>query len=173
MEHKGIVMVYTGDGKGKTTAALGLILRAVGHKHKVAFVQFMKGQQTGEVEALSRYIPEVGIFRFGRDVFVDPNSPDPEDERLAREGFLTVVELLGTDLDLLVLDEVNVAMSLGLVPAALLVDAVKQRNKKMTVVLTGRGLPSLVEDIADMISEVREVRHHWRKGIPAQDGIEQ
>ncbi len=84
-----------------------------------------------------------------------------------------MVELLGTDLDLLVLDEVNVAMSLGLVPAALLVDAVKRRNKKMTVVLTGRGMPSLVEDIADMISEVREVRHHWRKGIPAQDGIEQ
>lgn len=173
MDRTGIVMVYTGDGKGKTTAAMGLVLRAVGHGHRAAVVQFLKGQPTGEVEALSKYLPNVQVFRYGRDVFVDPNNPDPEDDRLAQQGLAKALELLSSNLDLLVLDEANVALDYGLINRQSLVEAISNRPRNMTVVITGRGLHSEIERIADLISEVREVRHHWRKGIPAQDGIEQ
>jgi len=173
MERKGIVMVYTGDGKGKTTAACGLVLRAVGHGHKVAFVQFLKGQPTGEIEAMRKFLPDVALFRYGRDVFVDQSNPDPLDLQLAAQGLRQVVDLLQSDLDLLVLDEVNVAIDYGLVSADKLVKALAQRKPNMTVVLTGRGLSPQIESMADMISEVRELRHHWRKGIPAQAGIEE
>jgi len=173
VERKGIVMVYTGNGKGKTTAACGLVLRAVGHGHKVAFVQFMKGQPTGEVEAMRKFLPGVDVFRYGRDVFVDQSNPDPEDEQLAAEGLRQALDLLASDIDLLVLDEVNVAIDYGLVSAEKLVAAIHHRRPQMTVVLTGRGLSQMVENVADLISEVREVRHHWRKGIPAQVGIEE
>jgi len=173
MAHKGIIMVYTGDGKGKTTAAMGLALRAVGHGHKVGIVQFMKGQPTGEVESLNKYLPGVSVFRFGRDVFVDPSNPDPVDEKLAQDGLAKAVELLRTDLDLVILDEVNVAIDYGLINRQKLIAALESRPVTMTVVLTGRGLVSDIAEIADLISEVREVKHHWRKGIPAQDGIEQ
>ena len=173
MERKGIVMVYTGNGKGKTTAACGLVLRAVGHGHKVAFVQFMKGQPTGEVEAMRKFLPGVAVFRYGRDVFVDQSNPDPEDEQLAAEGLRQAEDLLASDIDLLVLDEVNVAIDYGLVSAEKLVAAIDHRRPQMTVVLTGRGLSQVVENVADLISEVQEVRHHWRKGIPAQVGIEE
>lgn len=173
MERKGIIMVYTGDGKGKTTSAMGLVLRAVGHGHRVAIVQFLKGQPTGEVEAIARYLPGVEIHRFGRDVFIDPANPDPIDEKLAQDGLHTAVALLKSDFDLVVLDEVNVALDYALFNRHKLISAIEGRPSKMTVVLTGRGLVPDVERIADMISEVKEVRHHWRKGIPAQDGIEQ
>jgi len=173
MERKGIIMVYTGDGKGKTTAAMGLVLRAVGHGHKAAIVQFMKGQPTGELDAIAKFMPSVDIHRFGRDVFVDASNPDPADERLAQDGLNTAIELLRSDLDLLVLDEANVAMDYGLFNRQKLVSALESRPAKMTVVLTGRGLNPDIERIADLISEIREIRHHWRQGIPAQDGIEQ
>ena len=166
-------MVYTGDGKGKTTAAMGLVLRAVGHGHKVGIVQFMKGQPTGEAEAIGKYLPGVGIFRFGRDEFVDPSNPDPVDEKLAQDGLKKAIELLRSDLDLVVLDEANVAMDYGLFNRQKLITALESRPAHMNVVITGRGLTPDVERVADLISEVREVRHHWRKGIPAQDGIEQ
>ena len=173
MERRGIIMVYTGDGKGKTTAAMGLVLRAVGHGQKAAIVQFMKGQPTGEVEAIGKFLPGVAVHRFGRDEFVDASNPDPADEKLAQDGLVTAIDLLGSDLDLLVLDEANVAMDYGLFNRQKLITALESRPAKMTVVLTGRGLTPDIERIADLISEVREVRHHWRKGIPAQDGIEQ
>ena len=173
MERKGIIMVYTGNGKGKTTAACGMVLRAAGHGHKVAFVQFLKGQPTGEVEAMRRFLPDVQVYRYGRDVFVDQNNPEPEDEELARDGFRQALDLLQSDLDLLVLDEMNVAIDYGLVSAEKLAGALTQRKTKMTVILTGRGLSPQIEGMADMISEVSEIRHHWRKGIPAQVGIEE
>jgi len=173
MERVGIVMVYTGEGKGKTTAAMGLVLRAVGHGHKCAIVQFMKGQPSGEVEAIRNHLPEVDVYRYGTEAFVDFNNPDPEDERQASEGQAKALELLQSDLDLLILDEANVAMEYGLLDRRRLTAAIAQRPKVMTVVLTGRGLNSDVEQVADLISEVREIQHHWRKGIPAQDGIEQ
>ena len=173
MERKGIVMVYTGDGKGKTTAAMGLVLRAAGHGHQVGIVQFMKGQHSGEVEAIDKFLPTVNIHRFGGEGFVNPDNPDPEDEQQAKLAEAKAMELLGSELDLVVLDEANVAMDYGLISAARLMDAITKRPPHMTVVLTGRGLHKETERVADMISEVKEIRHHWRKGIPAQDGIEQ
>lgn len=173
MDRKGIVMVYTGDGKGKTTSAMGLVLRAVGHGQRVAIIQFLKGQPTGEIEAIAKHLPGVEIHRFGREVFVDPANPDPVDEKLAQDGLHTAISLLKGDFDLIVLDEINVALDYALISRQKLISAIETRRASMTVVLTGRGLVPEVERIADMISEVKEIRHHWRKGIPAQDGIEQ
>jgi cob(I)alamin adenosyltransferase len=167
-------MVYTGDGKGKTTAAMGLVLRAVGHGHRVAVLQFMKGQPTGELQAITDHLPGVETYRYGTDAFVNPDDPDPEDLRLAQQGEAKAIELLERpDIDLLILDEANVAMSYGLIDGHKLSRGVEARPPSMTVVLTGRGLDDAINRIADLISEVKEIRHHWRKGIPAQDGIEQ
>lgn len=166
-------MVYTGDGKGKTTAALGLALRAAGHEQRVLVVQFMKGQPTGEVAALERFLPQVDIWRSGRDVFVNPDHPDDVDIRLARETLQRVRETVAAaNYDLVVLDELNVAIAYGLVPEEDVLALFKERPQSVTLVLTGREASPAVISLADLVSEVREVKHHWRQGIPAQSGIE-
>ena len=133
----------------------------------------MKGQHSGEVTAIENLLPTASIYRFGGEGFVNPDNPDPEDEREAKRAEEKALELLRSDLDLLVLDEINVALDYALVSASRLVAAIKARPESLTVVLTGRGLHREIEGVADLISEVKEIRHHWRKGIPAQDGIEQ
>jgi cob(I)alamin adenosyltransferase len=172
-EQRGLIMVYTGDGKGKTTAALGLALRAAGHEQRVLVVQFMKGQPTGEVAALERFLPQVDIWRSGRDVFVNPDHPDDVDIRLARETLQRVRETVAAaNYDLVVLDELNVAIAYGLVPEEDVLALFKERPQSVTLVLTGREASPAVISLADLVSEVREVKHHWRQGIPAQSGIE-
>ncbi|HBK86619.1 MAG TPA: cob(I)yrinic acid a,c-diamide adenosyltransferase, partial [Firmicutes bacterium] len=116
MQRKGLVLVYTGDGKGKTTAAMGLALRALGHDQRVLVVQFMKGQPTGEVTALKRFMPQADVVQCGRDVFVDAANPEEIDIRLAREAFERVRQVTSRgDYDLVILDELNVAVDYGLI----------------------------------------------------------
>ncbi len=170
---QGLVMVYTGDGKGKTTAAMGLILRAAGHDQRVLLVQFMKGQPTGEVAALKRYLPQVDIWRSGREEFVNPEQPDDQDVRLASETMQRVLQTVTAgNYDLVVLDELNVAVDYNLVREEAVLQLLAEKPKSVTLVLTGRGATEAIMQAANLVSEVREVKHHWRQGIVAQSGIE-
>lgn len=172
MDHTGIVMVYTGDGKGKTTAAMGLALRAAGHGQKVSIVQFLKGLQSGEIDALEKYLPTVYVYRYGTEQFVNADDPSDEDVAAAQAGLARALELMKGDSHILILDEANVAIAYRLIDGRKLKEALEKRPVDMTVVITGRGLSPEIEAVADLISEVKEIRHHWRKGVPAQKGIE-
>lgn len=169
---KGLVLVYTGNGKGKTTAALGLALRAVGHGKRVLMIQFMKGgDDYGELQA-ARMLPGFEIVQKGLPTFVDRDHPAGEDVRLAQEGMALAREALGGMWDLVILDEINVALEYGLVGLSDVLALLDMRRAETDMVLTGRGAhPELVRR-ADMVSEVLEIKHHYQKGIAARKGIE-
>lgn len=169
---RGLVMVYTGDGKGKTTAAVGQALRAVGHGFRVYMIHFMKGRDYGEFLAAEK-IPHLTVDRAGRDVFVNRDHPDPVDIELARDGFARAARaIMSGEYDLVVLDEINVAVDYGLIPEEELFDLLENRAPRVDLVLTGRGAsPDLIKR-ADLVSEVLMIKHHYNSGVDARKGIE-
>jgi len=171
---KGYVQVYTGKGKGKTTASLGLAVRAAGHGLKTVVIQFMKGWiDYGELAGVRMLSPYVEIHQAGRDTFVNRKNPDPEDVRLARKGFELAKEvILGRKADIVVLDEVNCAMDFGLIPVAEVLELLRNKPGGMELVLTGRGAPQEIVDAADLVTEMREVKHYYSKGVDARTGVE-
>ena len=169
---RGVLVVITGNGKGKTTSAMGCALRAHGHGFAVAVVQFMKGRTYGELDAL-RALPRIDVWQFGRNAFVDPKNPDPRDRELARKGLDKAWEIVrGQSHDLLILDEINVVADFGLVPVEEVLELAKARPGWMDVIWTGRNAPAAMIDLADTVSEVREIKHHYRKGIESRAGME-
>jgi cob(I)alamin adenosyltransferase len=170
---KGTIQVYTGDGKGKTTAALGQALRACGHGLKVLMIQFMKGSKNyGEV-MISGEIPGFTLSQSGLPTFVEKGNPSEEDLRLAREGLESARKAVEDNAcDMLILDEINVAVDYGLLNVADIVELVKSRPAEMEVLLTGRYAPKEFLDIADLVTEMSEVRHHYAKGLEMREGIE-
>jgi cob(I)alamin adenosyltransferase len=173
-EEKGYVQVYTGAGKGKTTAALGLCLRAAGRGMRSHIIQFMKGQiGYGELESVKRFEGMITITQGGRDSFVKKQKPDPEDVKLAQETLKTAQKvLLGGEVDILVLDEINVALDFGLVELADALDLIKKKPENMELILTGRNAPDEIIQAADLVTEMREIKHYWKKGVGARTGIE-
>ncbi len=172
---RGLVMVYTGDGKGKTTAALGLSLRQAGWGRRVLFIQFMKGKGNvyGERIAAEKFLPLLEIEQHGRDVFVNLKDPDPVDKELAQKGLARAREAMTeSKYAMVVLDEINVALSAGLVSERDVLDLLASRPPDVDLVLTGRYCPKEIIDHADMVSEVREVKHHYQKGVASRAGIE-
>jgi cob(I)alamin adenosyltransferase len=171
---KGYVQVYTGDGKGKTTASLGIAVRAAGHGLKVKILQFMKGWiDYGELEGVRMLAPYVEIVQAGRDTFVNRKNPDPEDVRLARQGWELAKEIIAErKADILILDEINCAMDFGLIPVGEVLDAVKGKPDGMELILTGRGAPPEIVDAADLVTEMREIKHYYKAGVDARVGIE-
>jgi len=171
---QGYIQVYTGDGKGKTTAALGLAVRAAGHGLHTVIVQFMKGWiDYGELEGVRMLGPYVEIHQAGRDTFVNRKNPDPEDIRLAQDGWrLAKGILLDGKADIVVLDEINCAMDFGLIPVEEVVEMLRNKPAGMEVVLTGRGAPAAVIEIADLVTEMKEVKHYYAKGVDARVGVE-
>lgn len=168
----GLIQVYTGNGKGKTTAALGLALRAYLHGFKVAFIQFMKGTNYGE-DKISKMLPGFYFEKFGRENFVDPKNPDPLDIKEAEKAFKRCKELVFSgNFDLIVMDEINVAMSFGLLNVEEIVEFLKTKPSNVEVILTGRYAPEPILRMADLVSEVKEIKHPYSKGIPARRGIE-
>ncbi len=173
---KGLIIVFTGPGKGKTTAALGTAFRAVGQGLKVLMVQFIKGSwHYGELDAC-RMLGEdrIRILPMGRGfVKVGVEKPDPEDVRLVEEAWQFASQaILGNEYDLVVLDEINYAISYKMLDPAKVVETLKKKPEMVHVILTGRNAhPSIVE-LADMVTEMREVKHPYQKGILAQRGIE-
>lgn len=168
---RGLVIVYTGDGKGKTTAALGLALRAVGHGLRVAFVQFVKAAETGEDAAAARLGPGLEFFRMGRGFVV--GTPGPEHREAACEALARVRQCLeGGAYDVVVADEVLAAAGLGLLTRDEVAALLAERPPEVHLVLTGRGAwPELVER-ADLVTEMHSVKHPYDEGVAAQEGVE-
>lgn len=171
--HRGLVMVFTGDGKGKTTAALGQALRALGHGKKVLVVQFMKGRKYGEVLCAEQCLPNLTFKLCGLDSFVMRGNPALVDVELAHAGFNLAKEAIQSgQYDMVILDEINVAVDFGLIPIEDVVSVLKEKPAKVDVVLTGRYAHPEIVAFADTVSEVKEVKHHYAQGIKERAGIE-
>jgi len=173
--NEGLLMVYTGDGKGKTTAALGMVLRNVGHGRRVLILQFMKGPGNfyGETVAIRAHLPGVELVQGGRDSFVSRTQPDPEDVRLARATLERAAQALASgDYQLVVLDELNCAVDYGLVSEGQVLAALEGRAPGVDVIVTGRNAPAGLLERADLVSQVVEIKHHYRVGVAARAGIE-
>lgn len=175
-EPRGLVLVNTGDGKGKTTAALGTILRAVGYGHRCLIVQFIKGSWLyGELKSIKRLEPEVEFHRMGRGFvgIVDDNLPKEEHAKAAREALEFSREKLASGAyRLVLLDEIFIAVTLGLIAVNDILDLLDARPPQTTLILTGRGAPPEVIERADTVTEMREIKHAFRKGILAQRGVD-
>ena len=168
-----MIQIYTGNGKGKTTAALGLALRAVGHGLKVIMIQFMKGKiNYGELEA-AKSLPGFTIEQYGRPDFVNPERPDKKDIRLAQAGLHRAQEVItSTTYDIVILDEIIVAVSFGLIKIQSVIDLITRTPADVELVLTGRYMPPELEQYADLISEIKETKHYFQKGTRSRQGID-
>jgi cob(I)alamin adenosyltransferase len=168
----GLIMVLTGDGKGKTTAAVGQAIRALGQGYRVYMIHFMKARDYGEFMAMAS-LPNLTLVRAGRDEFVNRDHPEQIDLDLARAGFAKAKEaVLSGDYDLVVLDEINVAVDYGLIAEADLLALLEQKPPEVTVVLTGRGASAELVKRADMVSEILAIKHHYSQGADCCPGIE-
>lgn len=174
-QERGYIIVLTGDGKGKTTSALGMAMRAVGQGIRVTMLQFLKGTwRYGELETAKRLAPDFSIRPLGKGfVHVDPENPDPADIETARNAWEICKEaLFSEDYGMIILDEINNAIAYGLLPVDEVLDALKNRPQNLHVVLTGRAAHPRLLEIADLITEVKEVKHPYRRGKAARKGIE-
>lgn len=170
---QGLIQVYTGEGKGKTTCAFGLALRAVGQGFQAYIIQFLKGQDTGELKAAQRLAPELTLKGFGRPFLVNLKNPAPEDLALSREALDLARQVIAAgDHDLVILDEINVALAYNLVPLEEVLDMVRRRPPWVEVVLTGRSAPAEIITAADLVTEMVPRKHYWEAGIKARRGIE-
>jgi cob(I)alamin adenosyltransferase len=170
---KGLVQVYTGNGKGKTTAAFGQALRAVGQGYRVCVIQFMKGRKYGEFIAAEKCLPNLTIHLSGLDSFVMRANPAPVDIELARQGLdLARRAIASGDYDMVILDELNVAADFGLIPLDDIIDLIRNKPAPLDLILTGRYAPSEIIAVADTVSEIKEVRHHYHAGVKERAGIE-
>lgn len=170
---QGCVQVYTGNGKGKTTASLGLALRAVGRGLKVCVFQFIKGGgRYGEHLAAEKLAPLLTIIQTGRPGWV--NTKDiTEDRRTAQEALVQAQELLTSgEFDLFICDEINGAVGFGLIDVEQVLDLISRKPEKTELVLTGRNADERVIEAADLVTEMREIKHYYKAGVPARTGIE-
>jgi cob(I)alamin adenosyltransferase len=169
---KGYVQVYTGNGKGKTTAALGLALRAAGAGMKVFLGQFIKEVKASEHEALQRFADLITVAQFGRGMCIS-REPAREDIEAAGNGMTIAREALASgQYEVVILDEINVAVSLGLVEVEDVLRLIRMRPSTVELVLTGRGADERIITEADLVTEMRDIKHYWNKGVKARRGIE-
>jgi cob(I)alamin adenosyltransferase len=171
---KGLVQVYTGNGKGKTTAALGLAFRAVGHGMRVLMVQFMKGNvQRGELESAKKLSPNLTLKQVGRETFISKPNPDPKDLQLAQEGFSMAKKAIqDKEYDIVILDEINLAIDYGLIPLNDLLQLIDSKPDTIELILTGRNVKREILERADLVTEMVDRKHYYDKGVPAREGIE-
>lgn len=173
---KGLLVVYTGDGKGKTTAALGMTIRAVGYDWKVAIVQFIKGSwKYGEMDGLKKLEPNVELDIMGEGfvgIIDDDKDPEVHREAALKAYELSMQKLTGGKFNLVILDELNVAVSLGLITLEELKLLVTKKPKDVHLVITGRSANSWLVDEADLVTEMKEIKHPYQKGILAQQGVD-
>jgi len=171
---KGLVQVYTGNGKGKTTAALGLALRAVGHGLKVLMIQFMKGNvQYGELESAKKLAPYLTIKQVGRETFISKSDPDPKDFQLAQEGFgMAKKAIENKEYNIVILDEINLAVDYGLIPITEILHLIDSKPEEIELILTGRNVRREILEKADLVTDMVDRKHYYDKGVPAREGIE-
>jgi len=171
-KHVGLVQVYTGDGKGKTTAALGLALRAAGHGLRTYIGQFLKGRPTGELKAARMLTPYLTIEQFGEAHFT-LTKRDTQQAALARKGLQRVRQVLASgEYDIVVLEEINVALDLELISLEEVMALLDERPPEVELVLTGRGFPEALLSRADLVTKMVAVKHPYDRGVRARPGIE-
>ncbi len=170
---RGIVQVYTGNGKGKTTAAFGQALRAIGHGFKICVIQFMKGRKYGELLAFERYFPAAVVYLSGLDSFVMRDNPAPLDIELANKGLDLARSVIASgEYNMVILDEINVALDFKLIQLSAVIELIQNKPPALDLILTGRYAPKEIIEIADTVSEVQEIKHHYSAGIKGRAGIE-
>lgn len=169
---RGFIQIYTGNGKGKTTAALGLALRAAGHGLRTYIAQFMKGQAYGELTSI-RSIPEITIEQFGKDTLVHVDHTTAEDAQLAEHGLEKAAQAMRSDqYQIIVLDEINVAIHFKLLTIDQVLNFLAAKPPEIELILTGRHAPKQLIEKADLVTEMIEVKHYYQQNIIARDGIE-
>jgi cob(I)alamin adenosyltransferase len=172
----GLIVVNTGDGKGKTTAALGICIRAIGYDMKIAIVQFVKGSwHYGELDGIKKLAPNVEMFTGGKGFvgIIDDNLPRSEHEKAAEKTFKLAEDLmLSGKYEILILDELNVAVSIGLLDIDDVLQMLDKKPEALDIVITGRGADQKLIDRADLVTEMKEIKHPYQKGILAQKGID-
>ncbi|MGD0170016.1 MAG: cob(I)yrinic acid a,c-diamide adenosyltransferase [Smithella sp.] len=172
-KNRGLVMVITGNGKGKTTAAFGQALRAVGQNYNVFVLQFMKGRKYGEFIAAEKYLPRLTIRMSGLDSFVMRDNPAAIDIELAEKGLDTARKaIMSGKYDMVILDEINVALDFKLINLKEVIDLIKNKPPALNLILTGRYAPEGIIKLADTVSEVKEIKHHYAAGVKDRAGIE-
>jgi len=170
---RGLVIVFTGDGKGKTSAALGIALRASGHNMFVSIIQFIKtGAATGEAMAAQRLAPELEFVSLGKG-FVREHEPDGDHRKAAAEALAQARQrMLSGSWDVLILDEINVAVNLGLIDIEDVIGLIRDKPPKLHVILTGRSAHPELISVADMVTEMRCLKHPYDNGMPALRGVD-
>jgi cob(I)alamin adenosyltransferase len=169
---KGYIQVYTGNGKGKSTAAFGLALRAIGAGKKVFIGQFIKGQRYSETEAIERYLPGITLKQYGLGCFI-LNQPTEEDTKAAMEGLddiRTVVQ--SRKYSVVILDEINIALLYNLFNIHSLLPIIQNKPDELEIILTGRYADPELIKVADLVTEMKDIKHYYEKGIMARKGIE-
>ena len=169
---KGYIQIYTGNGKGKTTAAFGLALRAVGAGMKIFIGQFVKGKTYNENVAIVRHLKNITVKQYGLGCFI-VNTPTDDDIKAAGKGLDEMRKIIQKGkYDVVILDEVNIALYYKLIDIIDLLEIIKNRPEHVELVLTGRYAPQELIDKADLVTEMKEIKHYYRKGIEARNGIE-
>ena len=176
MSKDGLVIVYTGNGKGKTTAALGLALRAIGYEHKVCMLQFIKGSwHYGEMDSSKKLEPNFELIAIGKGFvgILDDNSPREEHEKYAAEALRVCREKIFSEkYNVVILDEVNYAINLGLIDVQEIIKLIKEKPSNLDLVLTGRDVKDEIVELADLVTEMKEIKHPFKSGIKAKKGID-
>ena len=176
MPEKGLVIVYTGKGKGKTTAALGIVLRAVGHGYKVGMIQFIKGEwYYGELTSSKRLEPEFELIAAGKGFvgIIDDDHPIEDHEKAAKDAIEVAKQKIASgDYDIMILDEINYAVKLNLISQEDILDVIAAKPEKTSLVLTGNYVPKSVMDAADLVTEMREIKHPYQRGMKAKKGVD-
>ena len=172
--NQGIIQVYTGDGKGKTTAALGLATRAWGRGLKVKFFQFLKASGgSGEHSAFLNFNPPLNIYPLGTGEFILNHPPSTDAIALVAHGWEQVTEAISSDtLDVIVVDELSHVINQGLLSLEKVLAVLKGKPSRLELVLTGRDMPAEIIELADLVTEMKMVKHPYQKGLPAREGIE-
>jgi len=169
----GLIQIYTGDGKGKTTAALGLALRACGHGLRTYLGQFLKRRSCGEMYAAKKLAPYLTIEQYGLDEYICKVKVTSEQKAAARHGLAKARQaLVSTHYDIVVLDEINVAINYGFLVDEEVLELMNSKPPQLELVMTGRKAPQSIVDRADLVTEMREVKHPFSQGIRARIGIE-
>ncbi|ATW28354.1 cob(I)yrinic acid a,c-diamide adenosyltransferase [Candidatus Formimonas warabiya] len=171
---KGLIQVYTGNAKGKSTASFGLALRAAGHGFKVVIIQFMKtGSFYGEITSFKRLAPEIEIYSYGKEGFVHRRGVTEEDIALAHKALAHAEKvMLSPDTDILILDEINNALYFQLLTIQEVISLLDKKPEQVEIVLTGRNAPEEILERAHLVTEMKEIKHPFHQGINSRKGIE-
>jgi cob(I)alamin adenosyltransferase len=169
---QGYIQVYTGNGKGKTTAAFGLAIRAFGAGQKVFIGQFVKGKPYSEIEAINKHLPMIEIKQYGLDCFII-NEPEEKDFIAANIGIEEMSKIIHSgNYDLVIMDELNIALYYKLIDLNNVLEILRNKPKHVEIIITGRYAPSEIIEIADLVTEMKEVKHYYNNGVQARPGIE-